>query len=109
MAFTYHELKGKTVGDLREIAKGIEHEAVQGYSQLNKDHLLVALCTALGISSHEHHAVGGFDKSASKAKMRELRKERDAAIEAGDGAKLKAVRRQLHGLNRVVRRHTAAD
>ena len=41
MAFTYHELKEKNVADLREIAKGIEHEAVQGYTQLNKEHLLV--------------------------------------------------------------------
>ena len=62
-------LKGKTVAELREIAKGIEHEAVHGYTQLNKDHLLVALCTALKISTHEHHATGGYDKAAIKAKM----------------------------------------
>ena len=31
MAYTYHELKGKTIQDLREIAKTVEqHEAVQG-------------------------------------------------------------------------------
>ena len=55
MAYTYHELKEKTVADLREIAKGIEHEAVEGATQMNKDHLLKALCTALGIDMHEHH------------------------------------------------------
>jgi hypothetical protein len=32
MAYTYHLLKEKTVADLREIAKGIQHEAVQGYT-----------------------------------------------------------------------------
>jgi hypothetical protein len=107
MAFTYHELKGKTVGELRDIAKGIQHEAVQGYTQLNKDHLLVALCKALNISTHEHRAVGGFDKSSIKAKMRALRAEREKATEAGDQKKLKALRRQIHALNHEIRRHTA--
>src|SRR5262249_58182229 len=65
MAYTYHELKGKTIQELREIAKSVEnHDAVQGYSQLNKDHLLPALCKALGIESHEHHDVVGIDKPA---------------------------------------------
>lgn len=107
MAYTYHELKEKNVGELREIAKGIQHEAVQGYTQLNKDHLLVALCKALNISTHEHHALAGFDKPAIKAKMRALKKEREAAIEAGDVAKLHAVRRQIHNLNHDIRSHTA--
>ena len=106
MAYTFHELKAKTVGELREIAKGVEHEAVQGYTQLNKDHLLVALCKALGVSTHEHHAVGGYDKSAHKARIRALKKERDAAIEAHDEAKLKNIRRQIHALNHDIRSHT---
>ena len=46
MAFTFEELKHKTVVELREIAKGIEHDAVQGYTQMNKEHLLPALCKA---------------------------------------------------------------
>jgi hypothetical protein len=105
--FTYHALKEKTVGELREIAKEIQHEAVQGYTQLNKDHLLVALCKALNISTHEHHAVGGFEKSSSKARMRTLRTACKTAVEAGDHAKLKALRRQIHALNHEIRRHTA--
>ena len=51
MAHTYEELKKKTIAELRDIAKDIQHEAVQGYTQLNKDHLLPALCKALGIDS----------------------------------------------------------
>jgi hypothetical protein len=109
MAYTYHELKLKTVVDLREIAKGIQHEAVQGYTQLNKDHLLLALCKALGIPTHEHHKVGGIDKAAAKAKLRALRVERTAALDAHDHEKLKAVRRQIHALNHEIRRHTVAD
>ncbi len=57
MPHTYEELKSRTLAELREIAKGSSSEAVQGYSQMNKDHLLPALCTALGIDVHEHHTV----------------------------------------------------
>ena len=104
--YSYEALKTKTVAELREIAKELEHEAVKGYSQLNKEHLLPALCQALGIDAHEHHhVVGGFDKSAVKAKMRALKGERQAALEAHDHAKLKAVRQHLHRLNHQVRAH----
>ena len=106
MAFTLHELKEKTIQDLRDIAKGVENqEAVLGYTQMNKEHLLPVLAKALGI--HEHHEVVGIDKAAIKAKMRELRKQRAAALEAHDNEKLRAVRRQLHGLNRQIRAHVA--
>ena len=107
MAYTYHELKGKTIEELRDIAKDLKHDAVQGASQMNKDHLLPALCKALGIDAHEHHTAVGIDKPAIKAKMRELRKKRDAALEAHDAGALKSVRRQLHRLNRQIRAHVA--
>ena len=104
--YTYEELKKKTVAEMRAIAKGLEHEAVKGYSQLNKDHLLPKLCQALGIEAYEHHhVVGAFDKSAVKARMRSLKTERQAALEAHDDVKLAAVRRQLHRLNHQVRAH----
>ena len=48
MAHTYHQLKEKTIQELRDIAKDVQHDAVQGFSQMNKEHLLPALCTALG-------------------------------------------------------------
>lgn len=108
MAYTYHDLKGKTVQELREIAKTVEqHDAVQGFSQMNKDHLLPALCKALGIDTHEHHAVVGIDKPAIKAKMRELKQKRDSALASGDNDLLKNVRRQIHRLNRQIRAHVA--
>ena len=106
MAYTYHLLKDKTIADLRDIAKGVQHEAVQGYTQMNKDHLLVALCTALNVPFHEHHDVVGIDKPALKAKLRALKKERDAAIEAGDRKKLTAARAQAHSITRLIRKHT---
>jgi hypothetical protein len=105
MAFTYHELKAKTIGELREIAKGLEHEAVQGYTQLNKEHLLVALCKALNVPVHEHHDAVGVDKAALKARIRARKKDREAALAAGDHAKLKAVRHEIHALNRQIKKH----
>jgi len=108
VGYTYHELKGKTVQELRDIAKTVEqHDAVQGYSQMNKDHLLPALCKALGIDTHEHHAVVGIDKPAIKAGMRDLKEKRAAALQSGDSDLLKSVRRQIHRLNRQIRAHVA--
>jgi hypothetical protein len=105
MAYTYEELKAKTIAELREIAKGVSHESVQGHSQMNKDHLLPALCKALGIDTHEHHAVRGIDKAGIKVKIRELKRQRDAALETGDHTQLKSVRRQIHHLNHQIRSH----
>lgn len=105
MAHTYEELKGKTIAELREIAKDLSHEAVQGHSQMNKDHLLPALCKALGIDTHEHHVVVGIDKAGIKLKIRELKKQRDAALDSSDHVQLKSIRRQIHRLNHQIRSH----
>lgn len=105
MAYTYHELKEKTVAELREIAKSIQHDAVQGYSQMNKDRLLPALCRALNVGMAEHHEAKGIDKAAIKSRMRELKKQRAAALESHDSESLKSIRRHLHSLNRQIRSH----
>ena len=107
VAYKYEELKGKTIQELRDIAKDVKHDAVQGFSQLNKEHLLPALCKALGIDTYGHHHVEGIDKGGIKAKMRELKKQRVAALEARDHDTLKSVRRQMHRLNRQIRAHVA--
>jgi DNA polymerase/3'-5' exonuclease PolX len=105
MAHTYEELKKKTIEELREIAKGLEHEAVQGYTQMNKEHLLPAVCKALGVEMHRHphHEAAGIDKAGLKARMRALKAEKEKAIEAGDHKRLKAIRREHHRLNRRIR------
>ena len=106
MAYTFEELKHKTVAELRDIAKGVEqHDAVQGYTQMNKDHLLTALSKALGIQ-HEHHEVVGVDKAGIKAKIRELKTQRAAALAAHDHAQLKVVRRTIHRLKRRIHKAT---
>jgi hypothetical protein len=105
MPYTYEELKKKTVEELREIARGVEHEAVKGYTQMNKEHLLPALCRALGIDMREHHQVVGIDKAAIKARMRALKAEREKALAERDYARLKMIRRQYHRLNHQIRAH----
>jgi len=101
MAHTYDELKGMTVAELREIAK----DTITGSSQMNKDHLLPALCAALGIETHGHHEVHGIDKASLKTQIRALKAERDRALDVHDHLKLKAIRRQMHHLNHKIRAH----
>ena len=105
MDYTYEQLKHKTVAELREIAKGIENEAVQGYTQLNKEHLVVAISKALGIK-HEHHDVVGVDKASIKSRIRELKQKRDEALSAHDHDQLKIVRRTIHRLKRQIHKAT---
>jgi len=107
MEHTYEELKKKTVDDLRAIAKEIDHEAVRGYSQLKKEHLIPALCKALGIDAREHHVAHGIGKAKVKAEIRALKVERDKFLEARDSRGLKQVRRKIHRLKHRLR--AAAD
>jgi hypothetical protein len=101
--YTYEQLKKKKVDDLRAIAKDLEHEAVKGHTQMRKDELLEALCAALGIQAQTRRRAAGVDKKALKARIRELKAERDAAIEAKDRERLHRVRRRIHRLRHKLR------
>ena len=104
--YTYDELRHASIARLREIAEGIEHEAVQGYTQMNKDHLLQAICTALNLDMYVHHEVVGINKAAIKGEIKELKQQRDAALEARDHAQLKTVRRKIRRLKRKLHKAT---
>lgn len=106
MSHTFEELKKKNVAQLREIAAGIEHEAVKGYTQLNKEHLLEAVCKALNIDMHVHHEVIGVDKTKIKSEIKALKKKRDEAIAAKNRDDLKRVRRKIRNLKKTLRRAT---
>ncbi len=106
MSHTFEELKSKTVADLRAIAKETEHDAVHGYTTMHKADLVKALCAALGIDAHEHHDVQGIDKAPLKARIRELKVERNQALEARDYKRLSIVRRRIHRLKRKIRAAT---
>ncbi|MEE9281654.1 MAG: hypothetical protein V3V67_15895 [Myxococcota bacterium] len=100
----YHELKGMTIDQLREVASGIED--LTGYTQMRKDKLLETVCQHLDIPLHEHHEVVGIDKAGIKQQIRALKGQRDDALSRKDRAELKQVRRQIHRMKRKLRRAT---
>jgi hypothetical protein len=100
----FHELKVMTVAQLREVAEGIE--GLTGYTQMRKPQLLELICKHQNIKMHEHHEVVGIDKGAIKRQIRELKQQRDAALDAHDHAELRRVRRHIHKLKRRIRRAT---
>jgi hypothetical protein len=102
---TYEQLRSKTMAELRDIAKGLVHESVKGYSQMNKEHLLPAICQALGVEMREHHEAAGIDKDGMKKKLRELKRQRDEALAVADHENLHAIRRHMHSLNHQIRSH----
>lgn len=105
MAHAYEELKHKTVAELREIAKGLEHEAVKGYTQMNKDHLLVGVCKALGLDMHvHHHHAAGEARGKIKAKIKSLKKKRNEILASSGRDGLNLVLREIHGLKHRLRR-----
>ena len=106
MPHTWEELHKKTVAQLREIAEGIEHDVLHGYSTMHKADLVQALCEALGIETHAHHEVVGIDKKALKSEIRKMKVKRDEAQAAGDQVALKRARRRIHRLKGQLRRHT---
>lgn len=106
MGYTYQEIKDKTVVQLREIAAGMEHEAVQGYSQMNKEHLLAALCKALNLDMLEHHKIVGIDKTPLKTQIKQWKKKRNEALAARKRTEFKIALHMIHRLKR--RLHKAA-
>jgi hypothetical protein len=109
MTYTYDDLKAMTVAELRQIASGLQ-PALQGYTQMNKEHLLPGICRVLGVDTHHHHhhhaprpAADVFDKAAAKAMLRTLKAERDKALEEQDGDALHHIRRRMHAIKRRIK------
>ena len=106
MSYTFKELKKKNLTQLKAIAKNVEHEAVQGYTQMHKDHLLEALCHALNIDMHEHHEVVGINKAEIKQKIRALKQARDQAEEKKDRKAMVKARQEIKALKHRLRSAT---
>jgi hypothetical protein len=106
MAHTYEELSKMTVAQLREVASGVEHEAVTGHTQMHKQEILNALCTALGIEARTHHDVVGIDKTTVKARIKALKAKRDEAIASKDKKALQRLRHDLKILRHKIRKAT---
>lgn len=103
---TFESLNGMKVGDLREMAKGMDHKAVDGYTKMKKDELVKAICLALDIEDHVHHEVVGVDKSSTKSRIRALKADRQKALEAHDHETLKKIRRQIRHHKHKLRKAT---
>lgn len=106
MEYTYKDLKHKTVAELREIAAGLG-DALKGYTQMNKEHLLEAICKELNIDMHEHHAAKLENKGKIKNKIKLLKRDRDKAIEDKDYTQLKKVRKEIKKLKNQLRKALA--
>jgi len=104
MAYTYEQLHEMTVAQLREIAQGIEHDAVKGFSTMHKEKLLPALCNALGIETHAHHIAVGINKSEIKTQIRKLKVDREVALKGKNYEQLKDVRHKIKLLKRKLRK-----
>jgi len=104
--YTHEQLRHMTVAQLRELASGIDHDAVKGYTQLRKDEIIHGLSVAMGIDEVEHHVVVGINKAAAKSKIQALKIERTTALEAGDHDALKMARKKIRRLKRKIRRAT---
>lgn len=104
MPYTFEQLSEMTVAQLREIAKGIEHEAVQGSATMHKEKLLPAICHALGLESHKRHVAIGINKAQVKVAIRALKRKRDEALTAKDKIHLRETRKELHQLKNKLRR-----
>ncbi len=107
MDYTLKDLKKSTVAQLKEIAAGIDHEAVKDHADLKKGPLITAICKALGIDSPELHVAQGTDKASLKAKIKGMKKDREKAVDAHDHKKLKKIRREIKDLRNLLRRALA--
>jgi cysteinyl-tRNA synthetase len=104
MAHTYEELSKMTAVQLRAIADGFEEdESLKGHLTMHKEQLLPLLCKALGVEIPHHH-VASKNKTEVKAKIRALKKDRDAAEKSKDYKKLESIRGEIHKLKRQLRK-----
>jgi hypothetical protein len=107
MDYTWEDLHKMPVKKLREIAEELgDQEELHGFLTMHKEHLVPALCHALGIEDHAHHEVVGVDKASIKAEIRALKTKRDEALTSKDSVELKRIRRKIHKLKRTLHKAT---
>jgi hypothetical protein len=97
----WHALEKLKVDDLRAMAK--EKAVVENVAGLSKEELVAKLAASLGIP-RPHRVVEGADKGAIKARIRELKSERQKALEGGDHEGQRRARKAIHRQKRTLRR-----
>jgi len=97
----YKTISKMTAARLREeLAK---YPDVTGVSAMKKDKLVDLLCAKLGVDKHAHAEVR-IDKTSVKQAIRDLKKQRDVALEAKDAKKLAEVRHAIHKQRHLLRK-----
>jgi len=94
----WHELEKKKVDELRALAK--EKTDLEAVSGLPKEQLVEKLAEALGIP-RPHKVVDAGEKRSIKERIRQLKGERDRALEGRDRS---AYRSAIRGIRREKRR-----
>ena len=99
----YHDLQKTRVADLRDMVKE-QMPDVEGVIGLKKEELVDMLADHLGVEKPTKQIAAGLGKSKMKAKIKELKVKRQAALEAKDGKELKKYRRLIRREKRKMRR-----
>ena len=99
----YHDLQKTRVADLRDMVKE-QLPDIEGVIGLKKEELVDLLADHMGIEKPSKHIAAGLGKSKMKAKIKELKVKRQAALEAKDGKELKKYRRLIRREKRKMRR-----
>ena len=104
MEYTYEQLNKMTVAELRDIAAGTGREELIGVTTMHKEKLLPLMCKVLNIQVPYHHVVG-INKTSIKQQIRQLKIQRDEAIQKKDRNRLKETREKIHQLKRELQKH----
>ncbi len=100
------DLEKMTVNRLREeLAK---FEDVEGVTGMKKAQLIDALCQKLDIGQAQKVVVG-IDKPTLKARIRNLKTEREKAVAAHDHKTLADIRKRIKTYRRSIKKHTVAN
>ena len=99
----WRDLEKMTVLKLREEA--LKFPQIEGVHGKNKEQLMDEIAKALGIERPHSHFTENIvhTKADLKAKIQELKTERDKLLEAHDHKKLHDVRREMHELKHTIR------
>ena len=95
------ELEKMTVVQLRE--KASEYEDLKGVSGMKKEDLIAAIAGRVGIDLHEHVPTG-IGRHDLKVHIREAKKARDEALQAGNREGFLKARRRLKHYRRRLRK-----
>lgn len=100
--YTQGQLQQMTIKKLRDIA--LELGDIPGVHGMKKDELVESIFALRGREGAEGALALAVDKTAIKQEIRGLKELRVSALEAGDAAELKRVRKRIKRLKRTLRK-----